>query len=300
MKLLKITILAMCFLFQIPAKAQSLINENFESWIDNSAFIDPEGWVTFNELSPEYGIPFTVFKSTDANEGSYAAHMQTYTFVDGNNNQDTLPGIMVYGTDIGSGIPYPSTQRLKTISFVYKYKPNGVDTGVMYLSVGYRDKVTKKIVDQGGAYFIFSKKTETYTRVNLPLYYSTNHKCDTFVFAFINSFEKQNGNRPKPGTILIIDDIDTEWEAFPPMLNFTEPELKAKVYPNPATGTIHVYGIGEGIQTYRICDMHGRVVIETSTDMQELNVETLKPGLYHLSITSQNGSEMQSVYFHKQ
>jgi hypothetical protein len=132
------------------------------------------------------------------------------------------------------------------------------------------------------------------------LYYSTNHKCDTFVFAFINSFEKQNGNRPKPGTILIIDDIDTEWEAFPPMLNFTEPELKAKVYPNPATGTIHVYGIGEGIQTYRICDMQGRVVVETSTDMQELNVETLKPGLYHLSITSQNGSEMQSVYFHKQ
>lgn len=278
---------------------QSIINENFEDWVDNTAFVYPDGWITLNDLSPEYGIPFTVLKSTDAKEGQSAAHMQTYTFKDGNNNTDTLPSIMVYGTDINSGVTYTWPKRLKTLSFSYKYKPNGIDTGAMYLTVGYRDRKTNRYVNQGGTYYIFTKREDTYTKVNLPLYYNSNHKCDTFVFAFINSIEKANGNRCKPGTILIIDDIDTEWEDFPAVANLVEPDLQLGIYPNPAKDIITIKGLEFATNTVQIVDFTGKVVFSENTVAETLNIETLKPGFYSLRILSSNQIIKTSQYFIK-
>lgn len=281
------------------SNSQNLVNENFESWIDNSAFIDPEGWITLNDLSPEYGIPFTVLQSSDANEGKFAAQLQSYTFLDGNNNTDTLPAIMVYGSDISSGITYPWTKRLKTISFKYKYLPNGIDTGVMYLTVGYRDRKTNRYINQGGAFYIFSKKETTYTKINLPLYYSTNHRCDTFVFAFINSFEKVNGNRVKPGTILLIDDIDTEWEDFPAVVNIEEPDLEVGIYPNPAIERIYFKGVDGNNLKAKVTDLLGRQVLEAQIENASVDISGLKPGIFHVYIYDSQGAIIGSSYFHK-
>lgn len=282
------------------SSAQSLVNENFETWINNSAFEDPEGWVTLNDLSPEYGIPFTVLKSSDAKEGNYAAQLQSYTFLDGNNNVDTLPAIMVYGSDINSGITYAWAKRLKTISFTYKYLPNGIDTGIMYLTVGYRNRRTNRYVDQGGAYYIFNKKETTYTKIYLPLYYTSNHKCDTFVFAFINSFEKTNGNRVKPGTVLLIDDIDTEWEDFPAVMNFEEPELELGIYPNPVIDRIFLKGLNGERFTGVVTDMLGRKVLESTIIDKSMDIIGLTPGLFHLCIYDVKGKQVGSQYFYKQ
>ena len=82
--------------------AQNLINENFESWENNTAFEEPEGWVTRNDLYPEFGVPFTVEKSTDASEGNYAAKLITSTFFDGTRTL-IIPSAMVYGQDINAG-----------------------------------------------------------------------------------------------------------------------------------------------------------------------------------------------------
>jgi len=278
---------------------QSLINENFENWIDNTAFIDPEGWITLNDLSPEYGLPATVFQTTDAKEGQFAAHMQTYEFRDGNNNIDTLPSIMVYGSDINSGVQYPWSRRLKLISFTYKYKPNGIDSGALYISVGYRDKKTNRMINQGGTYYIFAKREDTYTKVYLPMYYNSNHKCDTFVFAVINSVEKSDGNRCKPGTVLIIDDIDTEWEDFPAVVNITQPEIEFGIFPNPAKDIIFLKGLEPQEYHASFTDLSGKKVMETAGVIDRIDIADLKPGMYILKMNSTNGNFIGSHYFIK-
>lgn len=298
MKLKQIFFTLLLALLSFTGYSQSLINENFESWIDNTAFIDPEGWITLNELSPEYGLPATVFQTKDAKEGQYAAHMQTYEFRDGNNNVDTLPSIMVYGSDINSGIHYPWSKRLKHISFTYKYKPNGVDSGALYITVGYRDKKTNRMINQGGTYYIFAKREDTYTKVNLPLYYSSNHKCDTFVFAIINSAERAGGNRCKPGTILIIDDIDTEWEDFPAVANITQPELSFGVFPNPAKDIVFFKGLEPGAYQASLTDLSGKKVLETKVE-DRIDVASLKPGMYLIQLKAENGNFVGSHYFIK-
>ena len=278
--------------------SQSLTNENFESWIDNTAFIDPEGWVTLNDFNAEYGLPVTVVKTTDAKEGQYAAHMQTFTFTDGNNNTDTLPAVMVYGTDVNSGVTYTWPKRLKTLSFTYKYKPNGIDTGIMYLTTGYRDRKTNKYTTNGFAFYQFNKKEETYTKVNIPVYYSTNHKCDTFRFVFANSIETPK-NRHKPGTILIIDDIDTEWEDFPAVVIQETIDQEPGIYPNPANDIIHIKGLPPGLYSAKIVDITGKTLVSDQLMDGSLNIESVKPGFYHLFIQSADGSYSGSNYFIK-
>lgn len=287
-------------MFGLPsAFAQQLVNEDFETWIDNTAFEDPEGWVTLNDLSPEYGIPFTVLKSTDAKEGKYAAHLQTYTFLDGNNNTDTLPSVLVYGTSVNSGVSYTWPKRLKSISFTYKYLPNGVDTGIMFVAVGYRNRPTNRYVNQGGASYMFTKKETTYTKVNLPLYYNSGHKCDTFVLAFVNSLERPGGNRSKPGTVLIIDDIDTDWEPFPVMAKIDEPEQRGFVYPNPATESIHINGLPEGRYRAELTDAFGRKTGDLQFEGDTLQVGHLPVGLYYLTLTGSDNRRIMSTQFYK-
>lgn len=286
-------------LLSFLSKSQSLSNENFEDWVDNSAYIYPDGWITLNELKPEFGLPFTVFKSTDAKQGQYAARLETSAFKDGNNMADTLPSIMVYGSDINSGVTYSWPKRLKNISFYYKYQPNGIDSGLMYINIGYRNRKTNRYINQGGAYFLFTKRQDSYTKVTFPLYYNSNNKCDTFVFAFINSLEKTNGNRCKPRTVLIIDDIDTEWEDFPAVANITIPDLELGVYPNPATDIIHIKGLQPGFYTAKIIDMTGKELVSQDIEDESITIEKLKPGLYHLTIYAKDGSYSGSNYFIK-
>lgn len=295
---MKITIALTLTFLSFFSNSQSLTNENFESWIDNSAFIDPEGWVTLNDFNAEYGLPITVVKTTDAKEGQYAAHMQTFTFVDGNNNTDTLPALMVYGTDINSGVTYSWSKRLKTISFTYKYKPNGIDTGVMYLTTGYRDRKTNTYITHGFAFYLFTKKEETYTKVNIPVFYASNHKCDTFSLVFANSIETTK-NRNKPGTILIIDDIDTEWEEFPAVAISEIEEVELGLYPNPATDLIHIKGLSPGFHTAKIVDITGKTVLSELLMNESLNIENIKPGFYYLIIQSTDGTYSGSNYFIK-
>lgn len=293
-----VIILVLCLGFINASSAQNLDNENFESWIDNTAFIDPEGWVTLNDLSPEYGIPFTVLQSNDAKEGQYAAHMQTYTYLDGNNNADTLPSYLFYGSNIGAGITYPWAKRLKMMSFYYKYKPNGIDSGAFYVSTGYRNKATGKIINNGFGYYRFAKREDSYTKVNIPLYYSSNHKCDTIVLAFINSIESR-GNRHKPGTILLLDDIDTEWEEFPPVVNVTVPELEIGVYPNPTSDIIHIKGLEPGKYSVKVIDISGKIIMADNLTDDSMNIQELKKGLYQLVINSEKGDYFGSCYFYK-
>lgn len=291
-----VSVLLLCLLGFI-SYGQSLINENFESWIDNTAFIDPEGWITLNDLSPEYGIPYTVLKSTEAMEGQYAAQMESRTFkID--TYTDTLPGVLFYGSNIFAGINYPWTKRIKKISFNYKYKPNGIDSGAFYFVVGYKNKQTGKYVQNGVAYFLFTKKVESYTKVELPVYYNSNNKCDTVVIAFMNSIESRK-NRHKPGTILLIDDIDTEWEDFPPMSIMNEPETTFGIYPNPASDIIYIKGLTSNNYTAKIMDVTGKTVLTENLIDDSINIEKLKPGLYHLYIQSFDGLYSGSTYFIK-
>lgn len=295
--MIRTTSVLILILFSFFSYSQSLINENFESWIDNTAFIDPEGWITLNDLSPEYGIPYTVLKSTDAMEGQYAAHLESRKFTI-DTYTDTLPAVMFYGSNIWAGIDYPWAKRVKKISFNYKYKPNGIDSGAFYFVVGYKNKQTGKYVQNGVAYFLFAKKVETYTKVELPVYYNSNNKCDTVVIAFMNSIESRK-NRHKPGTILLIDDIDTEWEDFPPIRIASEPDLQFGVYPNPATDIIQVKGLSPGFYKAKIIDMMGKIVLSENITDDNLDIDKLKPGFYHLYIQSNDGSYSGTNYFIK-
>jgi hypothetical protein len=63
------------------------------------------------------------------------------------------------------------------------------------------------------------------------------------------------------------------------------------VYPNPANNQLFVETTSNGMNTIRIYDSRGRLVLTTvsSATRTELNVETLGSGIYLLEVMSEDG-----------
>lgn len=288
----------MLFLITGYSIGQSLENENFEEWENNSAFEEPEGWVTRNDLYPEFGIPQTVIKSTDAAEGNYAVKMETFSYVIDATTY-LIPSYMVYGQDINAGVPYTWNKRLKKISFYYKYIPNGVDTGAFVLLMAYKDKNSGRYITHGGVSMLIVNPQTTYKKFELPVYYSSDHKCDTMVFYFANSINRNNGNKSKVGTVLMIDDIDTEWEDFPAVLNTELLEYDLSVYPNPVENILNIRSSAGTLKTYMIVSFLGSKVMEFSGDEKFANVSLLPAGIYYLQGCNSIGKVVYKTKFIK-
>ena len=286
------------FLVGYKTLAQELINGNMETWIDNSAYTYPEGWATLNELRPEYGWPFTVFRTSDAAEGQSAAMLKTGTFVNFDGRKDTIPSYMVYGSSYSSGVHYPWTKRLKSISFMYKFIPAGFDTGMFYVNIGYRDRKQNKMITEGGVSLLIVNPQATYKRVTIPISYFYGYPADTLVMVFVNSIRRVGGNKPKPGTLLYLDDFKTEWDNFPLTVNIMA-EKPWGIYPNPADDLL--FFEGQEIQNSRISinDISGKLVLQGELNQSALNVSGLLPGCYLIHLTSHDGAFLGNRLFYK-
>jgi hypothetical protein len=65
-------------------------------------------------------------------------------------------------------------------------------------------------------------------------------------------------------------------------------KISASVYPNPATGRLFIKS-EIPIKSFRILDINGRTLLSGEGNITELDVSSLKPGLYLLSIITEKG-----------
>jgi len=63
-----------------------------------------------------------------------------------------------------------------------------------------------------------------------------------------------------------------------------------KVYPNPATDKLHIQSSNTSLNSVSIMDINGRVIYLAVFDYNEINVSSLKAGMYFLKIESPQGS----------
>ncbi len=100
------------------------------------------------------------------------------------------------------------------------------------------------------------------------------------------------------GTNLDINASKEIWRFFNkysmPMLTSID-ENKALVnslnlYPNPATAILHVDLENETLVNIEVSDVLGKVVLSEATQSNSISVESLKPGIYFLTINSRNGA----------
>jgi hypothetical protein len=64
-------------------------------------------------------------------------------------------------------------------------------------------------------------------------------------------------------------------------------EKNLTIYPNPTFDLINIRGLGNQLQTIKILDLSGKIIVE-STDTEKIDVCNLEPGLYQLMVLFEN------------
>lgn len=77
-------------------------------------------------------------------------------------------------------------------------------------------------------------------------------------------------------------------------LTETELEHELKIYPNPAADLVHFeVAVGKGLESVRITDMNGKIVLETTST--DIYLNNLNAGTYLASVQYSNGSIMKKL-----
>ena len=67
------------------------------------------------------------------------------------------------------------------------------------------------------------------------------------------------------------------------------------MYPNPVEDVLHFSIQNNTIQQIKLVDINGRIVLETSNNIKELNLSNIPTGFYLLQIETTNGSISKKI-----
>jgi hypothetical protein len=70
----------------------------------------------------------------------------------------------------------------------------------------------------------------------------------------------------------------------------TVKEKTLELFPNPASGIVHIRTTGFVVSHIRIIDLQGRVLLNEDGDHHEIDVTSLPSGMYLLQLNANDGS----------
>ncbi|MDX5346243.1 MAG: T9SS type A sorting domain-containing protein [Hymenobacteraceae bacterium] len=277
-------LLPLLFLLALVSKVQAqgtVPNAGFETWNNVFTFMEPQGWVTTNQVGFFLGvIPAT--RTTDSHSGTYAMQLETKSSAGG-----AIQGGAVTASNT-SNFGYPFTDRPGSLEGFYKYTPVSGDTGGVFVALykwnpamGQRDTI-------GLGIFFTNTAATTYTPFRCFISYRSAATPDTAeIIVSASSLDF-----PQVGSVIKIDDL-----SFSFVSGVKETNLKAagnmQVYPNPCSNmaTLVTEDPLHEKTSIRLVDVTGRIV--KTFDAADLNyahtsiqlpVNDVLPGMYLLQI----------------
>lgn len=196
---MKKLLLSICTALGLGAFAQTIPNGGFENWVSNTYDI-PQGFECGNTESSELrDAVSTVFKTTDAYHGSYAAHLVTTV-----SGTDTMFGYFAVGNPGGpygpqGGMPY--NQKPNGIRLYYKNTLAGNDTAIVIAIFKKNGAVI------GNYIYRIGTSTPSYTLFNKTFSPALPQTPDTLIFGITCSNPFNNGHGV-PGSSLTVDSIN--------------------------------------------------------------------------------------------
>lgn len=182
--------------FSTISFSQPIQNSGFESWSLETFFSNPSNFGSSNAQAYYLGGSPNVTKIGNAQQGSFAARLET-VLIDG----DTIPGTIAIGMPnqggVAGGIPYTDVPDSVVIYVRYSFMPN--DTGF----IGVAFKSGGQLVGQ--SFRNVTGSVGNWTRISTPVQYGST-QIDTIV-AFIASANVINDSDGIPGSYLEVDNI---------------------------------------------------------------------------------------------
>ena len=259
----KLFLVAMTFLlFHSGYSQQQIPNGDLENWYnepvsgthnyDQPGTGPTDNWLTtLNELAsvpaPIGPGPVTVFKTTDAHGGTYAAKLvsQNFTMFP---SDIFIPGMLgtcqMVMTENRAllGRACAACKPLKFTGY-FKYEPVNGDSAAAVVLLSKWNTITKHRDTLGVGFFLIKEAVSQYTKFEIPVYYFTSEiESDSIsvlcvASAGFNAVSFTQG-KGQAGTTLYIDDLALEYASG--IAQSLMPEVGVKTYPNPAHGLLNV------------------------------------------------------------
>lgn len=252
-------------------------NPSFENWTAVTSEL-PDNWYTMNEFVVSGGVT-PVVKTTDANSGTYAVELATFS--NPMWGGDTVASVLSFGQiDLfgGSGyLPAPYEASPTTLSGYYKFTPGPNGDNSSFLWVEFYEAGSAI----GMAQQAFSSNA-SYQSFTLPI--SLTGTPDSMVLVAYSG--------DSLGSVLQLDDVqfsggDVGVQEFETM--------NANLYPNPSNGTFMIKA--EGIYGFEVIDLTGKVVLfdEQLIGVATINGDGLTAGTYVVRIFNDNALHTEKL-----
>jgi hypothetical protein len=268
-------------------------NGGFETWINYGNYENPQYWDTPNqelESIPFFGTS-VVTKSTDSEEGSYSAKLETKHIVILPLN---IPGFITLGNltidlntlsySVTGGVPI-NDNPTHLLGF-YKYYPQGGDScliGIaLYKTIG---NVTDTI---GYAYFSTHNTVNDWTPFSAWINYDTVATPDTMNIIALSSAQ----DTATAGTILYVDNITLDYTLG---VEHQDPQAGIKTYQDRETKRILLFFDFDNPQQTSVAlyNMSGQIVKANQTGLVrkqklEISYRDFNQGIYVLEVIHNN------------
>ncbi len=240
---------------------QEIPNGDLEDWynvpVSGTLNYDQPGtgptdnWITtLNDLAslpaPIGPGPVTVFKTTDANTGSFAAKLVSANF-------PLIPSDIFIPGMLGTcqmvmtenrallGRPCADCKPSKFTGF-YKYFPVDGDSAAVVVLLSKWNTTTKHRDTLGVGYAMVKTEIPAYTKIEIPVFYMSSDASDSITVLCVSSggFSAVNftGGKGKVGSTLYVDDLVLEYPSG--IQQSLMPEVGVNTYPNPASDIMNV------------------------------------------------------------
>jgi len=284
-----ITIIVLLFL-GIVSIAQTIPNSEFQTWVSEGDFENPEFWSTSNNpiLSALGVIP--VSKSTDAYTGDYSARLET---------KDVallglqIPGIITLAqVDIVVSPPSYSIsgglalqENVSQLTGMYKYEAVEDDSAtVLIYNFRHNEGSDFDTIGYGVTYL---QNASSWTSFTVNMQYVNSHIPDTFNVIFMSSSSPDFTSGA--GSVLLVDSITIETNTG--IINLNTNLINVKAYPNPVTDFIQFETTEiEANRVVNIYDLNGNLISTTSFSnlSTTVNIRVLPSALYTYCIINNN------------
>jgi hypothetical protein len=283
-------------------KWDSLHSETTTAWWRQPSFVGINWLGTLNSL---VGLavtaggpgPETVFRTTDAYSGTYAAKLVTNHLLFGTTTIK-IPGMLgtavmdFVGVRALIGNPCPGCKPLHFKGF-YKFEPAGDDSCAVVAVVSKWNSSTHKRDTISYGKMVEHSAVSTYTPFDIALTYSGIEVPDTLSYLMVSSagFNVINfmGSQGNDGSTMYVDEVSLEYPAG--IVQSLMPDVGVNVYPNPASekitvelsenvdnGRLEVYTIeGKSVGTYNMNEMKTTI-----------SVKSLSAGTYYFKLMERN------------
>lgn len=250
-------------------------NPSFEEWEDITAEGANE-WFTLNSVYAGFGGS-TAFKSTDAQEGTYAINLipDSVTLMDGT---QFVPGVAIYGfLDINTGNTTGKSFTATPTSMTGYYKWTPVNSATGSASVEFKAAG----VTVGAGVFSFTSAQNSYTQFTIPL--TLTGAPDTVIVMFDAGGEV--------GSSLLIDNIQfTGGDVGVKQIALSDATIG--VYPNPTTSDANLK-----VGLPKTANVSYVVLNALGQQIESDNLGSMKDGVHNIKLNTGNYST--GVYFVK-